>query len=129
MDHKERIASYLSGSDDNKTEWETENALMGDAGFRESFVETVERHLHVAPHGFAASVMKSLPSRPAVIVKGPVLSKKLCAAVCFSSAAAIMALTLSGFDQCILEFVSVQSGKLSDLLVSAQKLDIWGKIK
>jgi len=46
-------------------------------------IKAAEACLCLAPPGFAAAVMASLPAVP-------VLSRKLCAAVCFSSAAAIV---------------------------------------
>jgi hypothetical protein len=112
MDHKEQIELYLSGRAGAKTERRIENALLGDAGFLQSFIKTAEQRLSMAPADFAVSVMRLLPAAPAAVI--PALSGKLRAGVCFCSAAAIMLLTLSGLDRQIIEFVSLQSGKISE---------------
>jgi hypothetical protein len=51
-----------------------------------------------------------------VIPIGPVLSRKLCAAACFCSAAAIALFTITGYEQYIFSFISEQSGKLIDFV-------------
>lgn len=127
MDNKERIALYLSGLTDKKEERKTENALTRNASFLESFIDTVETRLHAVPFGFAAYVMQNLPSSPSAAVRVPLLSRRLCASVCFTSAAVIMLLSLSGFNRNIAEFISTQSGKLNELLTFAQNLISGGK--
>jgi len=125
MEHNERIKTYLSGLADKKSESEAEDALMHDAGFLKSFIEVIETRLHTAPPGFAALVMQNLPDSHSEAVQIPVLSRKLCAAVCFSSAAAIMLFTSSGLSQYIVELIYEQSGKLSELFELAQNHTYW----
>ena len=120
MDHNERIDLYLSGLAGKKAERKIENALMRNASLFQSFIDTVETRLHSAPPGFVSSVTQSLPHSIPVAADVPVLSKKLCAAVCFSSAAAIILLTVSGFGWDVLEFISIQSGKLGELFAIAR---------
>lgn len=126
MDNKEMIALYLSGLADKKTERQTENALLRDASFFESFIETVEHRLYPVSAGFASAVMGRLPNSPAAAVKVPVLSRKLCAAVCFCSAAAIILFTVSGFDRHIIELISSQSFKINDWIDFAKNLTLGG---
>ncbi|MCL2496888.1 MAG: hypothetical protein FWF04_05675 [Clostridiales bacterium] len=125
-EHKEEIALYLSGLAGKKAERRTENALMRDAGFLQSFIDTAEQHLCAAPPGFADAVMRLLPSRPAVTVKVPMLSRKLCAAVCFCSAAAILLLSFSGLDRHIMELIAEQSGKLTAWMALSQNFTLGG---
>ena len=125
MEHKGRISQYLSGLSDTKAERQTENALLRDAGFLKSFIDAVEQRLYVAPPGFAASVMRRLPNSLAPDAKVPVLSRKLCAAACFCSAAVIMALTTSGVNRHIFEFI--QSVKFDEWIAFAQNLISGGK--
>ena len=127
MEHKERIALYLSGLADAKKERQTENTLRRDSNFLECFVETVEQRLCTAPPDFAASVMRLLPDSPAAAVKVPVLSRKLCAAACFCSAAVIMLLTVSGLNQYFFELLTAHSGVLDEWITFAQNLISGGK--
>jgi len=127
MEHKERIALYLSGLADKKTERQTEDALLRDASFLESFIETVGQHLYAASPGFAGAVMRLLPNSPAAVVKVPLLSRELCAAACFCSAAAIMLFTFSDLGGHITEFISAQSGKLNEWIDFTQNLTLGGK--
>ena len=127
MEHKERIALYLSGLADKKTERQTECALLHDTDFIESFIATVEQHLYAVPFDFADTVMRLLLSDPALNIKVPILNRKLCAAVCFCSAASIMLFTISGFERYIVDFISAQSGILNELLTFAQNFTLGGK--
>ena len=114
MTFDERINLYISGISDSETEIGTEEALLKDENFLSQFVGTCERFIRTAPHGFAASVMRALGKHDTAEV--PVLSKKMCAAVCFCSAAAIITLTVFGFDKHFMEFISKYSGKLGEML-------------
>lgn len=118
MEHKERIALYLSGFADRETEIQTENAILKDAGALEKFIEASEQLICAAPSGFTGSVMRGirLQNMPTTSVKVPVLSRKLCAAACFCSAAAIMLFTVSGFSRQFLDFVFTHSSKLNEIL-------------
>ena len=86
----------------------------------EDIIAKAEANLQAAPTGFAAEVMRRLPQ--AVPSKVPVLSKRLCAAVCFSSAAAILLLTL--FDRQVLGFISERSGRLNEMFTFVQNINI-----
>jgi hypothetical protein len=119
MEHKEKIALYLLGLADKKAEIQTENMLLQDAEFLTEFIETSERSIYTAPSGFAGSVMRKIHLQNNIpVIKTPFLSRKLCAAACFCSAAAIMLFTLSGFDQQFLGFIFTYSGKLNAILNS-----------
>ncbi|MCL2755209.1 MAG: hypothetical protein FWD35_05805 [Oscillospiraceae bacterium] len=63
-------------------------------------ITTAEQNLHFAPSGFTEAVMcLILSSGPAVaVITPPVLSRRLCAAVCFCTAAAILLFALMGVD-------------------------------
>lgn len=134
MEHKERIAQYLSGIADIKAQRQTENALLYDADFLESFIGTVEQHLYTAPSSLAGAVMRLLPADPGAAITVPVLSRRMSAAVCFCSAAAILLVTMSGvdrsiidfilsFDHNIVEFITSQSGKFSDWITFVKALN------
>jgi actin-like ATPase involved in cell morphogenesis len=103
----------------------------------ERIIKEAEANLQAAPPGFAAAVMRRLPQMPqeaavmrrlpqmpqeAAVKKVPVLSKRLCAAVCFSSAAAIMLLMV--VNRHISQFVSEQSGLLDEVFVFFQNINI-----
>ena len=87
----------------------------------EDVIAKAEANLQAAPPGFAAAVMRSLPHNPKAV---PLLNKRLCAAVCFSSAAAFMIFMLTGFDRH--EFIVAQSGRLSELFALMQSFMISG---
>jgi hypothetical protein len=78
----------------------------------EDIIKEAEESLQPAPPGFAASVMQRLPQEQKV----PLLSKRLCAAVCFSSAAAIMLLTV--FSRQIQTFVSEMHGFVQNINIA-----------
>jgi hypothetical protein len=69
-------------------------------GKLQRLITTAEQNLHFAPSGFTEAVMSLiLNSSPAMeVITPPILSRRLCAAVCFCSAAAIMLFALMGFD-------------------------------
>ena len=122
IEHKKQIALYLSGFADTKMEQQTENVLLRDADFLESFIDTVEQHLSIVPSNFAGSVMRLLPNNCNAAIELPVLSRRLCAAVCFCSAATIILFAVFGFDRHIIEFINEQSGKLGEWIVFAENL-------
>jgi hypothetical protein len=126
MEHKERIATYLSGCTDKKGTRKMENALIRDARILDSFIEVIEAHLYIAPSSLAAAVMRNLPVNHTVVVSVPALGRKLCAAVCFSSAAAIMLFTTFGFNQYITEFIHEQSGRFTELFSFIQNISFGG---
>jgi hypothetical protein len=107
MEHDKSIALYLSGLADEKAEILTENALQYDDELFKKFIKASERLIYAAPPGFADSVMRK--------IKTPKVNRKLAAAACFCSAAAIMLFTVTGFDQHILDFVNSNTGKLDVL--------------
>ena len=84
----------------------------------EQIILAAEANLIMAPPGFADAVMRRLPV--------PVLGRKLCAAACFASAAAILLFTVTGIDRTILAFLSEQSERLGDLWDLAKNLS-WGR--
>lgn len=112
MTYKERIALYLSGNADEKTEIQTENALLENDSFMEEFIKASEQSILTAPSDLASSVMRRIGTNAAV----PMLSRRMRAAVCFCSAAAILFFTLSGFDRRIFEFVTNNFDRFNELL-------------
>ena len=137
---KEQISLYLSGLADKKTESRTEAMLMRNSSFLDTFVGVVEQRLYMAPPGFSEAVMSLLTGSAAAraaqnlftnnataSVKVPMLSRKLSAAVCFCSAAAIMIFTFTGLNRYLSEFISAQSGKFSEWITFIQNLTLGGK--
>jgi len=120
--HKDQIALYLTGLADAKTECQTESALLRDKGFLEGFIEASERRLYAAPPSLAGSVMRRLPSSPAVAAHVPVLNRRLCAAACFCSAAAIMLFTLSGVGRQLMDTLATLPETFNTWIIFAQNL-------
>lgn len=118
MTHKERIALYLSGNLDKKTEVQIENALTEDDNLLNQFIEASEQAIHTAPTDFAGAVMRMIGTHniSGASTTVPVLSRKMRAAVCFCSAAAIILFTVTGFDRRILEFVTNNFDRFNELL-------------
>ena len=118
MSSKERIDLYLSGLADRDTEIKTENAMLEDAGLFRQFIETCEQFIYAAPPGFAGSVMRGIREQGEIgeVVVIPGLSKKMCAAVCFCSAAAIMIFTVFGVDRHVADFFANHAGRLGEIL-------------
>ena len=113
MEHKERVALYLSELADRNTILQFENDLPDDPSLLERFVESCEKIIRLAPPGFADMVMGNIESsRLPPVPKVPVLSRRLCAAVCFSSAAAIALMAFTGYEQHVFDFLSNHSGNL-----------------
>ncbi|MCL2084778.1 MAG: hypothetical protein FWH06_05935 [Oscillospiraceae bacterium] len=110
MEH--RIAAYLSGGAGGETEAQIENEILSDTGLLERFIAANERALQAAPPGFADMVMRGVGARPPVTV--PVLNRRLCAAVCFCSAAAIALFTITGRQ--FLDFFTNHYGRLAEIL-------------
>jgi len=109
------IGLYLSGLADSQTELELENAMLKDGALLERFIAASEQSVLAAPDGVAASVMQKLNSKT-IIVTVPMLSRKLCAAVCFFSAAAIIVLTACGFNWQNSDFFLTGPVKLGEIL-------------
>ena len=116
MEHKERVALYLSGVADKDAIMRFENDLLSDASLLERFLETCEQFIRAAPAGFTSLVMDGIESLAIPFVsKVPVLGRKLCAAVCFSSAAAIALFTMTGYGRYVFDFLSEQSGRFIEI--------------
>lgn len=114
MTHKDRIELYLSGNADKETEIQTETAMLADDGLMEEFIGASERTICNAPLDFAGSVMRMIGKKPSI----PLLSRRMRAAVCFCSAAAIIIFTATGFDRRILEFMTNNFDRFNELLNS-----------
>jgi len=92
------------------------DALYENGNMLEQFIADCEQNLLAAPPGFASSVMRGISNQTVTTVTVvPVLSRKLCAAVCFCSAAAIMLFTVFGFNSQISDFILNSSGMLNEL--------------
>ena len=117
MGYDERVGLYMSGLAGSGGESDFEDDLLSDDGLLERFIESCEKAAQAPPPGFAGMVMNGVgPLALPTLPKAPLLSRRLCAAVCFSSAAAIALITLAGFDWYVFDFLSGQSGKLFDLV-------------
>ena len=116
MEHKERIALYLSGLADNDAIMRFENDLLCDASLLERFIASCEQVIRAVPTGFTSLVMDGIESLAIPVVpKVPVLGRKLCAAVCFSSAAAIALFAMTGYERYVFDFLSEQSGRFIEI--------------
>lgn len=113
---KAKAEHYLSGLADRETEIQIENAMLEDDNLLEQFIEASEKSICAAPPGLTESVMRGINQPIKIVTIAPALSKKLCAAACFCSAAAIMVFTMSGLDRQLSDFILNYSGKLNDLL-------------
>jgi len=83
--------------------------LLKEEDYFNKFIEECETNIIAAPENFTSSVMLKINANIANIanVKAiPFISRKMAAAVCFCSAAVIMALTLSGMNVKIFDFIS-----------------------
>jgi hypothetical protein len=117
MEHKESVALYLSGLADNDAITDFENNLLSDAGLLERFIASCEQVIRTAPAGFTSLVMDGINSLALPFVpRVPVLSRKLCAAVCFSSAAAIALFSMAGYERYVSDFLSEQSGRFIEIV-------------
>jgi hypothetical protein len=106
-----------------------ETALLEDDELLELFITECEQELLAAPADFANSVMRGINNKTVTTVTiVPVLSRKLCAAVCFCSAAAIMLFTVFGFDRQISDFILNSSGRLNELFDAIKSLTIGGQL-
>jgi hypothetical protein len=63
-------------------------------------ITTAEQNLHFAPSGFTEAVMRLVlaGNNTVAVITPPILSRRLCAAVCFCSAAAVLLFALTGLD-------------------------------
>ena len=113
---EKRIDLYLSGRMEREKETQTENAMLKDSSLLNHFIEAVERSLCPAPFGFADSVMRAVSreGKSGTVINS--LSRKMRAAVCFCSAAAIIAITVSGFDRLMLDFIADNFDRLNEAL-------------
>ena len=118
MTYFERIALYLSGIMDQKTQIQMENEMLTDGDMFEEFIRANEQTGTTAPPGFAASVMREVRRQeiPDVPAQVPFLSRKMCAVVCFCSAAAVIAIAATGFENQLSQFLTSNFGKLNEML-------------
>ena len=112
-----RVGEYISGLADKELVEGFENELLLDDGLLERFIASCEKVTHIAPPGLKNMVMDSIAAlAPPVKPKVPLLGKKLCAAVCFCSAAVIAMLAITGYEITLVDFMSNQSGRLFSFL-------------
>jgi len=117
MTHEERVSLYLSGSMDKDVQTMTESAMLEDANLLDEFISASERAAIVAPPGLADAIMHAvrMQNKPGQ-EPTPVLSRKLCAAVCFCSAAAVIVFSVLGFNDRLLNLLTSGFGKFGDVL-------------
>lgn len=84
---------------------EFEDNILNDADFFDKFIKECEAGIIAAPENFVSSVMTKInEAQPVKVI--PFISRKMRAAICFSSAFAIMAMTLFGVNNKISDFIS-----------------------
>ncbi|MCL1819356.1 MAG: hypothetical protein FWG36_01725 [Oscillospiraceae bacterium] len=100
-----------------------DEAMLHDDSLFEQFIAECEMSLQEAPPEFAGSVMRSVRERS----KPAPPSRSMLAAVCFCSAAAVLALTFFGVDKVVFDFFrnsgelsGVLSGRVNELLSSVK---------
>ena len=84
---------------------EFENAVFNDEDIFKKFIEDCEASVISAPENFVSSVMLKINAKKAKKLI-PFISRKMCAAICFSSAVAIMVMTTFGVNNKIFDFFS-----------------------
>ena len=101
---------------------------LKDEVYFNKFIEECEADIVAAPENFASSVMRKINANIANVKVIPFISRKMAAALCFCSAAVIMALTLSGVNGKIFDFISTVAtpDKIHQL---GEFLNILSKIK
>ncbi|MCL2096313.1 MAG: hypothetical protein FWH10_05335 [Oscillospiraceae bacterium] len=95
---------------------EFEKLILGDVDFFDKFIKEREENIIAAPEDFASSVMLKINALNSV-KSIPFIGRKTRAALCFCSAAAIMAMTFFGIN-----------GRISDLLTEAVSPGNIGRI-
>ena len=121
MEYKDRVAQYLSGIADSDDIRRFEDDLLCDASLLERFIASCEQVIRAVPAGFTSLVMDgiqslAIPLAIPFVPKVPVLGRRLCAAVCFSSAAAIALFTMTGFERHVFDFLSEQSARFIEIV-------------
>lgn len=94
----------------------------------DKYIEFCEKNIIAAPENFASAVMNKINAGKTVKAI-PFISRKMRAAVCFSSAFAIMALTFTGLNNKIFDFLSTVAiseniEKISEFLDIFSKLNL-----
>jgi hypothetical protein len=98
---------------------------MLNEDFFNKFIEGCEQNIIAAPENFASSVMNKINAGRSVKAI-PFISRKMRAAVCFTSAFAVMTLTFTGINSKIIDFLSA-AVSLESLEKIGGFLDIFSK--
>jgi hypothetical protein len=78
---------------------------LSDENYFNKFIELSEDSVYTAPENFVLSVMNRINAKKTVKII-PLISRKLSAAVCFFSAAAVLILTFTGANGKIFDFIT-----------------------
>lgn len=114
----EQLRRYAAGCADELTAIRVEEHLLKDDAFFDSFVDVCEASLLPAPDGLASSVMQSIRCAGASVSRESFSKRKIAAAVCFCTAAALAITTALNLNPLIIHFFMNTPDRFFHMLVT-----------